>query len=108
MKRKRTDQKQRLVEEAPVMPSVAITRREWVLLGAVLAAGIALRALALSRSAVEHFDEGVYASNLYFSGPEYAYPLQRYYAPPLLPALIETGMIIGLAPNVAALAPSFL
>ena len=55
------------------------------------------RGCALSRSAVEHFDEGVYASNIYFAAPEYAYPLQRFYAPPLLPALIEAGMIVGLA-----------
>ena len=42
------------------------------------------------------------------SAPEYAYPQQRFYAPPLLPALIEAGMIVGLPPNVAALLPSFL
>ena len=71
-------------------------------------AGIGLRLAALSRSAVEHFDEGVYASNMYFGAPDYAYPQQRFYAPPLLPALIEAGMIVGLPPNVAALLPSFL
>jgi len=84
------------------------TRRELVLLGVVLAAGVAARVWAVSRSAVEHFDEGVYASNVYFGDPDYAYPLQRYYAPPLLPALIEAGMIAGLPPNLAAMLPSFL
>ncbi len=83
-------------------------RRELVLFLVVLCAGIGLRAGAVSRSAVEHFDEGVYASNLWFGPPDYAYPMRRLYAPPLLPALIETGMIAGLAPNFAALLPSFL
>lgn len=86
----------------------AVTRREGALLGIILVAGMVLRLLALSHSAVEHFDEGVYASNIYFGPPEYAYPLQRFYAPPLLPALIETGMMAGLDPNLAALLPSFL
>jgi 4-amino-4-deoxy-L-arabinose transferase-like glycosyltransferase len=50
----------------------------------------------------------VYASNLWFGPPDYAYPLQRLYAPPLLPALIEAGMIMGLPHNFAATLPSFL
>jgi 4-amino-4-deoxy-L-arabinose transferase-like glycosyltransferase len=83
-------------------------RRELVLFLLVLFAGVGLRALALSRSAVEHFDEGVYASNLWFGPPDFAYPLRHLYAPPLLPALIEAGMIAGLPPNLAALLPSFL
>lgn len=70
--------------------------------------GVALRIVAVAHSAVEHFDEGVYASNLFFGPPEYAYPLQRFYAPPLLAALIEAGMIARLPPNLAALLPSFL
>jgi dolichyl-phosphate-mannose-protein mannosyltransferase len=74
----------------------------------ILATGIAIRLFALSRSAVEHFDEGVYASNIYFGPPDYTYPQLRFYAPPLLPALIEAGMIAGLPPNLAALLPSFL
>ena len=55
----------------------------------MLLAGIVLRIAAVSRSAVEHFDEGVYASNIFFPPPEYAYPMQRFFAPPLVPALIE-------------------
>jgi 4-amino-4-deoxy-L-arabinose transferase-like glycosyltransferase len=85
-----------------------ITLREIVLVAAVLAIGAAARLFFLSHAAVEHFDEGVYASNLYFGPPEYAYPQQRFYAPPLLPALIEAGMIAGLSPNLAALMPGFL
>ncbi|HEY2414313.1 MAG TPA: glycosyltransferase family 39 protein [Pirellulaceae bacterium] len=100
-------------EPRPPTPAAALkdppfTRPEFLLLSAILAAGIALRLFAFSHSAVEHFDEGVYASNLYFGPPDYAYPLQRFYAPPLLPALIETCMILRLPPNVAAILPSFL
>jgi 4-amino-4-deoxy-L-arabinose transferase-like glycosyltransferase len=85
-----------------------IERREAAVLFAVLLIGIGLRLYALSHSAVEHFDEGVYASNVYFGAPDYAYPQQRFYAPPLLPALIEAGMLAGLPPNLAALLPSLL
>jgi dolichyl-phosphate-mannose-protein mannosyltransferase len=85
-----------------------VTRREAVLLAIVVTAGTLLRIVALSRSAVEHFDEGVYASNIFFGPPDYAYPLQRFFGPPLLPVLIEAGMIAGLPPNLAAMLPSFL
>ena len=108
MRRKGTDQKRRLPSEPAAVIAGSVMRREWILVSVVLVVGIGLRIAALSRSAVEHFDEGVYASNIYFGGPEYAYPLQRFYAPPLLPALIEAGMIVGLPPNLAALLPSFL
>jgi dolichyl-phosphate-mannose-protein mannosyltransferase len=88
-----------------------LTRRELVLIAVVVAVGVALRVAALSHSAIEHFDEGVYASNIYFGPPDYAYPMQRFYAPPLLPVLIETAMtagaLVGISQNLAALLPSF-
>src|SRR5207249_5587669 len=89
-------------------PIGSISTRELGLLVAILLIGVVFRLLAFSRSAVEHFDEGVYASNIYFGAPDFAYPQQRFFGPPLLPALIEAGMIAGLSPNVAALLPSFL
>ncbi len=79
-----------------------------IVVAVVLLFGVALRLFSFSRSAVEHFDEGVYASNMYFGPPDYAYPQQRFFAPPLLPALIEAGMIAGVPPNVAALLPNLL
>jgi dolichyl-phosphate-mannose-protein mannosyltransferase len=85
-----------------------ISRLELVILGMLLAAGIGLRAFAAAKSGVEHFDEGVYASNLWCHDLGGAYPDRRFYAPPLLPALIETGMLAGLPPNLAALLPAFL
>lgn len=105
---KRRAERQPPPAERPAPKGGPVTRRELVLLAVVVVIGVVLRLWAFSRSAVEHFDEGVYASNIYFDGPEYAYPLQRFYAPTLLPALIEAGMMVGLPPNVAALLPSFL
>ncbi|MCA9182234.1 MAG: glycosyltransferase family 39 protein, partial [Planctomycetales bacterium] len=47
-----------------------------------------------SQMAIEHFDEGVYASNIWFGAEAgYQYPMQRLYAPPLLPSLIEWSLI---------------
>lgn len=60
----------------------------------ILMAGCLLRILYLSESAIEHFDEGVYASNLWFSAEQGgAYPGRHFYAPPLFPFLIEWSMI---------------
>ena len=70
-------------------------RPEWLwLLGAVLFGAI-LRLSFPGRMAVEHFDEGVYASNFWFEveqGGEY--PARHLYAPPLLPMAIEWTMIV--------------
>src|SRR5262245_61844857 len=103
MRRIDADTQKKKVPEARPPAAVRVEVREWVLMGVILSIGIGLRLMAFSHSAVEHFDEGVYASNIFFGPPEFAYPMQRFYAPPLLPALIEVGMILGLPPNVAAL-----
>ena len=82
----------------PAPPSTierTISRTEWLwLLGAVLFGAI-LRLSFPGRMAVEHFDEGVYASNFWFEveqGGEY--PARHLYAPPLLPMAIEWTMIV--------------
>ena len=84
---------------APALPPVkldkaGICRSELVwLTGAILFAAI-LRLSFPTRMAVEHFDEGVYASNFWFSAEDgYEYPARYLYAPPLLPAAIEWTMI---------------
>ena len=82
----------------PAPPSTierTISRTEWLwLLGAVLFGAI-LRLSFPGRMAIEHFDEGVYASNFWFEveqGGEY--PARHLYAPPLLPLAIEWTMIV--------------
>src|SRR5688500_4421965 len=105
--KRRLKKSERVLPDAKLSPPQAqeIARREVILVAVVFAVGVIVRLLALSRSGIEHFDEGVYASNIYFGAPAYAYPQQKFYAPPLLPALIEVGMIAGLPANVAAPLP---
>ncbi|MBM79962.1 MAG: hypothetical protein CMJ78_05135 [Planctomycetaceae bacterium] len=68
-----------------------ISRAEKLAVGAVLLIGIAARLAFPSHMAIEHFDEGVYASNIY--SPNFRYPAAEFYAPPLLPAMIEWSII---------------
>lgn len=72
---------------AAASPPAGRPRSEFVLLASVVLLGAALRCLFPGRMAVEHFDEGVYASNRWFA--EGSYPARHLYAPPLLPALLE-------------------
>jgi hypothetical protein len=55
--------------------------------------------------AVEQFDEGVYASNIFFGGGkgDEHYPDQYLYAPPLVPLVIEFTMLAVGASNLAAI-----
>lgn len=76
----------------PNQPSgrpLPLTRTELLLVLLITAAGFAARFAFMDELAVEHFDEGVYASNLWFPDAGYAYPERHLYAPPLLPAMIE-------------------
>lgn len=76
---------------------------------AVCLLGALFRCQFLSGMAIEHFDEGVYASNLWFSPEQGAeYPGRYFYAPPLFPLLIEWSMILlGSGPWVTFL-PSLI
>jgi dolichyl-phosphate-mannose-protein mannosyltransferase len=76
--------------DPPGSPPVA--RGEWWLVAMLLLIGLLLRAWQPAHMAVEHFDEGVYASNLY--SPDASYPYRHLYAPPLLPALLEWSLIL--------------
>ena len=59
------------------------------LLGLLILAGF-VRLYGLDTSPIEHFDEGVYSSNRWAADPNTGrFPLQHFYAPPLLPALID-------------------
>ena len=71
-----------------------ISRTEVCLAVSITVLGLLVRVLFLSDIAVEHFDEGVYASNLWFPDNDYAYPSRHLYAPPLLPSLIEWSLIL--------------
>ncbi len=71
-----------------------ISRTEVCLAAGITVLGLLVRVLFLSEIAVEHFDEGVYASNLWFPDSGFAYPSRHLYAPPLLPSLIEWSLIV--------------
>ena len=63
---------------------------KWLKLLTVFLLALALRAVFLERAAVEHFDEGVYSSNIFFDESEgFQYPLRHLYAPPLVPSVVE-------------------
>lgn len=84
--------------------SPTITRTELLWLTGAILIGMALRFGFLNRIAIEHFDEGVYASNFWFGADQgYEYPARFLYAPPLLPAAIEWTMVLisllGFQPN---------
>ncbi len=84
-----------------------IRRWEWIALIGILLVAVALRFALPGRMAVEHFDEGVYASNIWFGDSrEGAYPAQHLYAPPLLPALIEWVFVFSAPSNTAAMIPN--
>ncbi|MEP3480744.1 MAG: glycosyltransferase family 39 protein [Fuerstiella sp.] len=65
-------------------------RHELVLVAMAMLLGIVMRFSHADRMAVEHFDEGVYTSNLWMS-PTVAdgYPSGQFFAPPGLPTAIE-------------------
>src|SRR5688572_10801156 len=71
-------------------------RAEAAVVGVVILLGFFLRALNPGAMSIEHFDEGVYASNLYCGqlDPPFAYPMRHLYAPPLFPAILEWAQIL--------------
>ncbi|MBL4885155.1 MAG: glycosyltransferase family 39 protein [Planctomycetaceae bacterium] len=68
-----------------------------------------LRLWGYSAVSIEHFDEGVYASNIWFDQDEgYRYPDRHLYAPPLVPTLIEWGHVILGPTSLATILPGLL
>jgi len=63
---------------------------EFVAVIGFFALGALLRTLHLEREAVEHFDEGIYASALWYDGQfQQPYPARYLYSPPLLGTMME-------------------
>ena len=82
-------------------PSLPVTspsrpgRIEWGLVLGIVVLGLVLRSVLPGRIAVEHFDEGIYASNLWFDAEQnFRYPARHLYAPPLVPWLLEWSQIL--------------
>ncbi|NOX54494.1 MAG: hypothetical protein GXP27_08655, partial [Planctomycetes bacterium] len=70
------------------------SRLEVALWVAVFVVGVGLRCARAQRVAVEHFDEGVYVSNLWFAEEGYRYPDAHFYAPPFFPWLNEWVIVL--------------
>ncbi|MBR9802521.1 phospholipid carrier-dependent glycosyltransferase [bacterium] len=90
-------------------PSMIHPKHEkWLLLAMLLVAAW-LRFASYWQSPIEHFDEGVYASNYWFDASEgFRYPDRHLYAPPLLPTVIEwTHLFLGPG-TLACLLPNLL
>lgn len=84
-------------------------KAEWVLLAMALLVAGGLRLQHADQLAVEHFDEGVYSADLWYSGPEGAsYPGSHFYAPPLLATLIRASDALTGGAAVAPFLPSML
>lgn len=99
------DSRQRTLETA----SMRTPRFSTVALLGLLVASFILRAAAPRMMSVEHFDEGVYASNLFSEHIGFRYPDRQYYAPPLLPAIFEWVLILtGGAPHAVMWVNVFL
>ncbi len=91
------------MQACPEQAYFMIAQDEKISLLVILTLTVLLRLWGYSASRVEHFDEGVYASNIWFDEQEgYRYPDRHLYAPPLLPTLIEWTHV-AMGPN--ALAP---
>lgn len=82
----------------PAQPSL---RHEWGVLLAICLLGIGLRFWRFDKLAIEHFDEGVYAGNLYAVLDQNCYPQRHLYAPPLFPMLCEFAIGVGGTPDAA-------
>tara|TARA_R100001132_G_C3275859_1_gene100185 strand:- start:13594 stop:15414 length:1821 start_codon:yes stop_codon:yes gene_type:complete len=86
-----------------------LPKSEKIVVALLLLSGCLLRILFLSDSGIEHFDEGVYASNLWFYAEQGGeYPGRFYYAPPLFPFLIEWSMIFLGSGPLGVFLPSLL
>ncbi len=86
-----------------------ISKDEKIYLFIILLLTVTLRLWGYDLSRVEHFDEGVYASNIWFNAEEgYRYPDRHLYAPPLLPMFIEWSHVILGPTALAPLLPGLL
>lgn len=93
----------------PAPSEAPIPKWEWFALFVLVAAGGALRYAALDNAAVEHFDEGVYASNRWFIPEEgNSYPLRHLYAPPLVSKLIEWSIAVFGPAHLGTMFPGLL
>ena len=97
------------IDERDTLSRPGVSRLEWTALVMCCAVGLTLRCARLDRATVEHFDEGVYASNIWFSREQgFAFPGRHLYAPPLVPAMIEWSIMALRPTGAGCLLPGLL
>ena len=70
-------------------------RNELIAILVIIVIGAALRLYRIESVTIEHFDEGVYASNFWFDEDNnFEYPKRPFFGPSLLPMLIEMSMLV--------------
>ena len=84
------------------------SRSWWIFLVTTTVVAAGLRLAMPSGIAIEHFDEGVYSSNLWCPDDDYSYPDRHLYAPPGLPRVIEEAHLWLGASDFTSIAPSLL
>jgi dolichyl-phosphate-mannose-protein mannosyltransferase len=85
-----------------------LSKREFVLIAGALTLGVFLRTAELGQLAVEHFDEGVYSSTVWYQDlNDAAYPARHLYAPPALPTLIGAFAAVA-GPEMSPFLPGIL
>lgn len=84
-------------------------KTEIALVAGFFALGLVLRCWHLDRESVEHFDEGIYASALWYDGLVGSpYPAREFYAPPMLSGMIDVCDIVSGGSRYAPFLPSLL
>lgn len=85
-----------------------LSKKELVIVAGAVVIGCVLRCAQLNEIAVEHFDEGVYSSTVWYGEvSNEPYPARHLYAPPALPwAIGVTSSVFG--PSVGPFLPGLL
>ena len=94
--------------DLPETPSPGSSRSWWIFLVLATLSATLLRTAVPSRMAIEHFDEGVYASNVFCPDQDDTYPDRHLYAPPGLPRVIEEFHVWLETSDLSSIAPSLL
>ncbi len=82
---------------------------EYLLLAAIVTAGVLLRIASPDHEAVDHFDEGVYASVLWLDPlTGSAWPSREFFGPPGLPLLIELCALLPVSRSLVPFLPAML
>jgi len=85
-----------------------LSKCELILVAGAFVLAVFLRTTELDQLAVEHFDEGVYSSTVWYQDlNDGAYPARHLYAPPVLPTLVGVSAAVA-GPEIGPFLPGVL